>query len=130
MVLDTYNNLTTANEIKLKNNKGKEKAVLLPNRNHLSDYALPETKLMTIKNKNGDDLYCRLIYPINFDSLKKYPVFIYVYGGPHSQMVTNGWLSGGWFLHYMAQKGYIVFTLDNREPITEVLNLKAVFIST
>jgi len=59
-------------------------------------------------------LYCRLIYPINFDSLKKYPVFIYVYGGPHSQMVTNGWLSGGWFLHYMAQKGYIVFTLDNR----------------
>ncbi len=112
--LDAYNNLTTANEIKLKDSKGKEKVILLPNRNHLSEYALPKTQIITIKNKNGDDLYCRQIFPIGFDSLKKYPVFIYVYGGPHSQMVTNSWLSGGWFLHYMAQKGYIVFTLDNR----------------
>ena len=112
--LDTYNNLETANEITLKDSKGKVKTVLLKNRNHLSEYVLPETQLFTIKNKQGDNLYCRLIKPVGFDSIKTYPVFIYVYGGPHSQMVTNTWLSGGWFLHYMAQKGYIVFTLDNR----------------
>ena len=112
--LDAYNSIQIANEITLKNSKGKEKAVLLKNKNHLSEYALPETRIFSIKNKNGDDLYCRMILPIHFDSTKTYPVFIYVYGGPHSQMVTNTWLSGGWFLHYMAQKGYIVFTLDNR----------------
>ena len=112
--LDAYNSVEITNEIKLKDDNGKEKAILLKNRNHLSEYALPETRIFSIKNKNGNDLYCRMILPINFDSTKTYPVFLYVYGGPHSQMVTNSWLSGGWFLHYMSQKGYIVFTLDNR----------------
>ncbi len=112
--LDIYNNTSTANEIKLKDSKGKTKTLLLKNRNHLHEYALPETHIFSIKNDNNDDLYCRMILPVNFDSTKTYPVFLYVYGGPHSQMVTNSWLSGGWFLQYMAQKGYIVFTLDNR----------------
>ena len=112
--LDIYNSIDIANEIKIKDRKGEEKALLLKNKNHLSNYALPETRLFTIKNPNKNDLYCRMILPSGFDSNKTYPVFIYVYGGPHSQMVTNTWLSGGWFLHYMAQKGYIVFTLDNR----------------
>lgn len=112
--LDAYNSLQIANEIKIKDKYGKEKALLLPNKNHLNEYALPQTSIFTIQNKNKDDLYCRMILPSAFDSTKTYPVFIYVYGGPHSQMVTNSWLSGGWFLHYMAQKGYIVFTLDNR----------------
>ena len=46
---------------------------------------------------------------------KKYPTIIYVYGGPHAQLVTKDWLAGagGWDV-YMAQQGYVVFTLDNR----------------
>jgi len=114
LFIDTYNSINISNEIKIKNLKSKDILVLLKNRNHLQEYALPETRIFSIKNKNDDDLYCRMILPIHFDSTKTYPVFIYVYGGPHSQMVTNSWLSGGWFLHYMAQKGYVVFTLDNR----------------
>jgi len=56
-----------------------------------------------------------MILPPDFDATKKYPVIVYVYGGPHAQLVTNDWLGGasGWDF-YMAQEGYIMFTLDNR----------------
>ena len=53
--------------------------------------------------------------PVDFDSTKKYPVVVYLYGGPHAQLITNSWLGGSnlWF-QYMAQQGFVVFTLDNR----------------
>jgi len=112
--LDRYSNIYLPNEIKLKDAKGKTLQVLLRDTASLSEYSLPKVQLGTLKNGNGDDLYYRLILPTDFDPKRKYPVFVYVYGGPHSQLVTNSWLSGGHFLHYMAQKGYVVFTLDNR----------------
>lgn len=93
--------------------KGK-KQVLHVSKNPYSNENLGNTSIFTIRNKNKDDLYCRMITPPDFDSTKKYPCLIYVYGGPHSQLVTNTFLSGGAFLQYLAQKGYVVFTLDNR----------------
>jgi dipeptidyl-peptidase-4 len=64
---------------------------------------------------NGVDQYSRIFYPSNFDPKKKYPVVVYVYGGPHAQMITNSWLGGGnLWMHYMAENGYIVYTQDNR----------------
>jgi dipeptidyl-peptidase-4 len=73
-----------------------------------------EIHLGKITNE-GVDLYTRTFFPPNFDPNKKYPVVVYVYGGPHAQMITNTWLGGGnLWMHFMAQKGYIVFTLDNR----------------
>ena len=64
---------------------------------------------------NGFDQYSRIFYPSNFDPNKKYPVVVYVYGGPHAQMITNSWLGGGnLWMHYMAENGYIVYTQDNR----------------
>jgi dipeptidyl-peptidase-4 len=79
------------------------------------DYKRGAWNLFTIKNNEGQDLYCRLFKPADFDSTKKYPVLVYLYNGPHSQMVTNTWMAGGelWY-QYMAQKGFIVFTLDGR----------------
>nr|WP_304608418.1 prolyl oligopeptidase family serine peptidase [Pontibacter anaerobius] len=60
-------------------------------------------------------MYARMITPPNMDKNKKYPVVVYVYGGPHVQLVTNSWLGGAnLWMHLMAQKGYIVFTLDSR----------------
>lgn len=113
--IDRYNSTQTANTIKIKNNKGETIKTLLESKDPLKDYTLGQTQIFTIKNKNKQDLYCRLIKPANFDATKKYPCFVYVYGGPHSQLVTNSWLGGaGYFLNYMAQKGYVVFTLDNR----------------
>ncbi len=71
--------------------------------------------IFRLNAEDGNDLYCRLIKPVNFDSTKKYPVIIYVYGGPHAQLITNSWLGGaGLWLNYLAQEGYLVFTLDNR----------------
>ena len=56
-----------------------------------------------------------MITPPNYDKSKKYPVVVYVYGGPHAQMISNSWLAGSnLWMQLMAQKGYIVFTLDNR----------------
>ena len=61
------------------------------------------------------DNYYRLIKPLDFDPTKKYPVILYVYGGPHSQMVTNSFQAQlrRWEM-YMAQRGYVVFVMDNR----------------
>ncbi|HNS18201.1 MAG TPA: DPP IV N-terminal domain-containing protein [Bacteroidales bacterium] len=104
-----------ANEYDLINNKGRIVQVLQDNSDPLKEYKLGETTVFTIRGRHSDDLYCRMIKPIDFDPSKKYPVFLYVYGGPHSQLVTDSWLAGaGLFLNYMAQQGYVVFTLDNR----------------
>lgn len=113
--ITTFNNLETPSVtqlVEVKTNKTKE---LNRSANPLTEYALGETSIFTIKAAdNQTDLYCRLIKPAHFDTNKKYPVFVYVYGGPHAQLVTDTWMSGGLFLQYMAQKGYIVFTVDNR----------------
>ncbi|MDR1782996.1 MAG: S9 family peptidase [Dysgonamonadaceae bacterium] len=90
--------------------------VLQTAENPYKDYVLPEITLGSLKAADGKtDLYYHLAKPVNFDPAKKYPVIIYVYGGPHSQMVRNNWLGSlrGWSL-YMAQKGYVVFSMDNR----------------
>ena len=82
----------------------------------LENYTLAENKLVTLKTADGkNDLFVRIIKPINFDPNKKYPVVVYVYGGPHSQLVNKGWHnSARWWQYYMASQGYIAFTLDNR----------------
>ncbi len=112
--IDYFTNVTTPRVISLVSNQGKTMKVLKTSKNPYADCAMGETKIFPIVNKHGDSLWCRLITPPNMDKSKKYPVLIYVYGGPHSQLVTNSFISGGVFLEYLAQKGYIVFTLDNR----------------
>jgi len=71
------------------------------------------TEFGTIAAHDGQTLYYSMIKPANFDPAKRYPVFLFVYGGPHSQQVTRAW-DGKLFKQYMAQQGYVVFTLDNR----------------
>lgn len=84
--------------------------------NPFEGYEIPTVDVGTIKaDDEVSDLYYRLIKPVDFDATKKYPVIVYVYGGPHSQMVSDRWRygSGGWEM-YMAQKGHLVFVMDNR----------------
>lgn len=82
--------------------------------NPLESYKLGEMKIdPVILNKTT--LYTRTFFPPDFDPAKKYPVVVYLYGGPHLQLITESWLGGAnlWF-HYMAQHGYIVYSVDNR----------------
>ena len=112
--LDERTDLHTPLNTFLRSTDGKVNRLILSSENKYTEHNLGRDTIFTLKNKNGDDLYCRMLLPPNFNPKEKYPCLIYVYGGPHSQLVTNEFLSGGIFLHYMAQKGYVVFTLDNR----------------
>jgi dipeptidyl-peptidase-4 len=96
--------------------KGNKIASLKEDANPWKDYKLGEMSIFNIKADDGKtDLYCRLIKPVDFNPSKKYPVLIYVYGGPHAQMINKSWTGGaGLWLNLMAQQGYVVFTLDNR----------------
>ena len=80
------------------------------------NYAVPEIKVGTLKAADGvTDLYYRLVLPTNFDPTKQYPAIVYVYGGPHAHNVDSSRHYGvrGWDI-WMAQKGYVMFCLDNR----------------
>ena len=84
--------------------------------NPWAGYNVPEYSCGTIKAADGvTDLYYRMVKPVNFDPNKKYPTVVYVYGGPGIRNVTASWhyASRGWET-YMAQKGYLLFILDNR----------------
>ena len=82
----------------------------------LKDYARVEMEFGTVPSADGRfENYYRLYKPLGFDPSKKYPLIVYVYGGPHSQMVKNSWLGGirMWEM-LMAQRGYVVYVQDNR----------------
>lgn len=79
-------------------------------------YQQPSFEMGSVKADDGlTDLYYRIVKPANFDAAKKYPAVVYVYGGPHAHNVDASWhwASRSWET-YMAQKGYILFILDNR----------------
>ena len=79
-------------------------------------YTVPEYRCGSIKAADDStDLYYRLVLPTDFDETKKYPTVVYVYGGPHAHNVDARWhySSRSWET-YMAQRGYVLFILDNR----------------
>lgn len=89
---------------------------VLRNSNPLKGISMPSIELVTLKAADGrTPLYGRLIRPRDIKPGQKLPTVIYVYGGPHAQLVTNSWLLGApyWEL-LMAQRGYVIFVLDNR----------------
>ena len=95
----------------------KQKSVrLLTANDPWADFQQPIFECGSIKAADGvTDLYYRMVKPHDFDPAKKYPTVVYVYGGPHAHNVDASWhwASRSWET-YMAQKGYIVFILDNR----------------
>lgn len=113
---DVYSNWNeVAKEYVIGSADGKINRSLLKSINPLADVNVGEMTISTIKADDGTELYYRLIKPANFDPKKKYPAIVYVYGGPHAQMITDSWLGGGgMFLQYLAAQGFVVFTLDNR----------------
>lgn len=115
--MDNYSSSVVPRVINIaETKKGKILQNLLTAQNPFDGYQLPAIETGTIKAADGvTDLYYRMVKPSDFDPNKKYPAIVYVYGGPHAQMIHNNfnWDVRGWDI-YMAQKGYIMFTLDNR----------------
>lgn len=92
-----------------------KREIIFGAKNPLEGYSLGLTRSSTISSKGGMQLNTRMILPPDFDSKRQYPVLVYVYGGPHAQMVTNTWLAGAdLWMHHMAQEGFIIFTVDGR----------------
>lgn len=88
---------------------------LLKAKNTLVDFDRPVVKNINLKAADGSLLYAKMILPTHFDSTKTYPVIVYLYNGPHVQLIKNSFpASGNLWYEYMAQKGYIVFTMDGR----------------
>lgn len=114
--IDIYSNTESQYTAQIIDRNGNIVLSLVKCGDPLSFYNKPTTEVFTIKSADGiTDLYARMILPPSFDSTKQYPCIIYVYGGPHAQLITDGYLNGsGMFLQYLAQKGFVVFTLDNR----------------
>ncbi len=116
-VLDTYSNTKVPNSVNILNVK-KSKLIrnILTAKDPYTEHKMGEMSIGTIKAADGKtDLYYRLVKPADFDPSKKYPTIVYVYGGPHAQMINNSWLADiSLWQFYMAQKGYVMFTLDNR----------------
>ncbi|HET8898436.1 MAG TPA: alpha/beta fold hydrolase, partial [Rhodanobacteraceae bacterium] len=116
--LDSFSNPTTPPQVALHRADGSFVKWIEENKldeNHpywpyRDSHIVPE--FGTLKAADGQTLYYRLYKPLHFDPDKQYPVFDTYYGGPHGQVVTRGWVD--YFAEYMAQQGYVVFSLDNR----------------
>ncbi len=114
--IDDFSSTIIPREIRVLGTGGQNIGVLKSVENPLKEYKLGAMEIGTLTANDGKtDLYYRLFKPIDFDATKKYPVVVYLYNGPHAQMINNRWLGGAnmWF-QYMAQQGFVVFTIDGR----------------
>lgn len=115
-VVDNYSSPQIPRKIDLTNTASGKRQNLLTADDPWKGYNVPEITCGTIKAADDStDLYYRMVKPVNFDPNKKYPTVVYVYGGPHARnvMASRNYLTRGWEI-YMAQRGYLLFILDNR----------------
>ena len=113
--IDNWSNETTPRKIDLIHTKSNKIDNLLTAGNPLTEYKTAKVENVTLKADDGTDLYGKLIYPNNFYPNKKYPVIVYLYNGPHAQLINNKFpASGNLWYDVLADKGYVVFTMDGR----------------
>lgn len=115
-IVDRYSEPTVPHNIEIVNTANGKRTNYFEAADPWKGYQVPTFTCGTIKAADGTtDLYYRMVKPANFDENKKYPLVLYVYGGPHAHNVDARWhyASRSWET-YMAQKGYILFILDNR----------------
>jgi dipeptidyl-peptidase 4 len=114
--VDTYSNSGTPPRQDLYRADGTHVAELNENKpTELAEYHLSPVDFLNVAADDGTKLYALMIKPPAFDPSKKYPVLIHVYGGPLTQIVRDAWGGADFLFHeMMAQKGYIIFSLDNR----------------
>lgn len=116
-LIDQYSSISVPNKIDIVSVANNQRTNILTAENPLENYNVGQVEFV---NLTADDqktiLYGKIVKPKNFNPKKKYPVLVYVYGGPHAQLVTNSWMAGTdlWMMALSANEDYIIFTLDNR----------------
>ena len=116
MVFDSWSSTKVKKQYDVLSTTGKGGAGLFRPQDPWAGYALPHITGGSLKAADGvTDLYYRLITPPDFDPTKKYPTIVYLYGGPQTRLVDASWGYNcrGWEI-YMAQRGYVMFVMDNR----------------
>lgn len=113
-LIDTFSDINTPPVLRLLKPDGAPVATLDQPENRLGEYTLGKTEFVEVKARDGSTLYARLAKPADFSPKKKYPVIVYVYGGPHEQLVKNQWRASSLLDQLFAQEGFLVWTLDNR----------------
>ena len=118
---DNYSSLNVPRIVAVGSTDGKIYRELFRAEDPSKGYNYSTIELGSVKSADGKyNNHYRLIKPLDFDENKRYPVILYVYGGPHSQMVTNSFQAQlrRWEM-YMAQRGYVVFVMDNRGTLNQ-----------
>ncbi|HQQ94528.1 MAG TPA: S9 family peptidase [Bacteroidia bacterium] len=114
----SYSNASTPKITELRNSEGKIIKVLEDNatlKEKLKAYNLSERKFFTFRTTEGTELNGWMMKPLNFDSTRRYPVYMYAYGGPGSNLCNNSWGGNEYFWHnILTQQGYIVVCVDGR----------------
>lgn len=114
-ILDTYSSIETPCNVELRSSTGKKIKLINSASDPLAGYDIGTPEIFQLKSFDETPLWCRLIKPSNFDKNKQYPVLVYVYNGPHVQLVKDSYLGGAsLWMYYMAEQGYLVFTVDGR----------------
>ncbi|SHM72151.1 dipeptidyl-peptidase-4 [Chitinophaga jiangningensis] len=114
-VLDAYSSATVPAVSQVLGVKSKFQQTLVQSADPLKAFKRPEIRNVTLKADDGTPLYGKLILPADFDSTRKYPTIVYLYNGPNVQLIKNTYpASGNLWYEYMAQHGYVVFTMDGR----------------
>lgn len=115
-IYDVYAAAHTPRNSVIRSTDGSYTKVLVNAPDPLADYDRPQIREIKLKAADGrTTLYGKLILPTHFDSTKKYPTIVYLYNGPNVQLIHNSFPeSGSLWYEYMAQHGYIVFTMDGR----------------
>ncbi len=113
--IDNFQNATTPRIINYASVDGKIEKNMLTATDPLATYERAQVRNVTLKAEDGTPLYGKLMLPAHFDSTKKHPVIVYLYNGPHVQLIQNSYpQSGNLWYELLTQKGYVVFSMDGR----------------
>jgi dipeptidyl-peptidase-4 len=113
--VDVWSDVSTPPQVRLHRDDGSDVRVIEANRaDALERFALPKAEFLQVKARDGFVMEAMIIKPPNFDPSRRYPVYQFVYGGPHNQQVRNAWASENLFLQLLAQQGIVVWECDNR----------------
>ncbi len=116
LYIDTWSDVTTPPQVRLFKANGEFARAIDENKVEvLNQYKLSKPEFLHVNTRDGFQMEAMMIKPPDFDPSKKYPVMSFTYSGPHAPQVRNAWMGTGYmYFQLLAQKGYIVWVLDNR----------------